>query len=45
MIQTTECLKSWMRSGLSHGTSRTAAEVDEAVKQAEEQEKSVRNSM
>jgi len=30
MVQMTECLKSWIRSGLSHGTFRTA-NVEEAA--------------
>jgi hypothetical protein len=31
MVQMTECLKSWLRSGLSQGSFRTAAEVEETA--------------
>jgi hypothetical protein len=37
MVQMTECLKSWIRSSLSHGTFRTAIEVEEAAQVARKQ--------
>ena len=35
MVQKTECLKSWIHSGLSYGTFMMAAQVEEAAQMAE----------